>query len=211
MGLFSTIRTTHLVPVDLNCLLWFLEKKLADTCVALGHEAAAEQYYTAAVLRADAIQQYCWDDAAGFYLDFDFESGERSPHLTLAGVFPLFFNLAPLAAAERVAGILEGKFLQKGGLSTTLQHSGQQWDAPNGWAPLQWMAYQGLLNYGMDALAAAVRDRWTANCRQVYQHTGKMMEKYNVFGEGGEGGGGEYPNQDGFGWTNGVMLAMGKG
>ncbi|MEO6039840.1 MAG: trehalase family glycosidase, partial [Saprospiraceae bacterium] len=37
---------------------------------------------------------------------------------------------------------------------------------------------------------------------------GKMMEKYDVFGGGGAGGGGEYPNQDGFGWTNGVLLAM---
>ena len=208
VGLFSTIHTTDLIPVDLNCLLWFLEKKLADTCVALGDDAAAERYYAAAILRADAIQQYCWDETAGFYFDFDFKSGERSPHLTLAGVFPLFFNLAPLAAAECVAGILKEKFLQTGGLSTTLQRSGQQWDAPNGWAPLQWMAYQGLLNYDQHDLAAAVRDRWTANCRQVYQHTGKMMEKYNVFGEGGEGGGGEYPNQDGFGWSNGVFLAV---
>ena len=205
---FSSIRTTDLIPIDLNCLLWFLEKKLGDTYDALGDTAESDRYYAAAMQRADAIQLYGWDEHAGFYCDFDVKNGDFSPHLTLAGVFPLFFNLAPLAAAERVAGILKEKFLQTGGLSTTLQRSGQQWDAPNGWAPLQWMTYQGLLNYDQHKLAAAVCDRWTTNCREVYAQTGKMMEKYNVFGEGGEGGGGEYPNQDGFGWTNGVFLGL---
>jgi alpha,alpha-trehalase len=32
-----------------------------------------------------------------------------------------------------------------------------------------------------------------------------LVEKYVVIATGREGGGGEYPNQDGFGWTNGVM------
>ena len=34
------------------------------------------------------------------------------------------------------------------------------------------------------------------------------MEKYNVEDITKEAGGGEYPGQDGFGWTNGVYLAM---
>jgi len=31
-----------------------------------------------------------------------------------------------------------------------------------------------------------------------------MMEKYNIVDTTLQAGGGEYPNQDGFGWTNGV-------
>ena len=34
------------------------------------------------------------------------------------------------------------------------------------------------------------------------------MEKYDVSSTGTGGGGGEYPLQDGFGWTNGVTLKM---
>jgi alpha,alpha-trehalase len=34
------------------------------------------------------------------------------------------------------------------------------------------------------------------------------MEKYNVENTQLEAGGGEYPAQDGFGWTNGVVRAM---
>ena len=37
--------------------------------------------------------------------------------------------------------------------------------------------------------------------------TGKLLEKYDVE-ERAPGGGGEYPTQDGFGWTNGVTLAL---
>jgi len=205
---FATICTTDLIPVDLNCLLWFLEKKLADTCDILQNTTAAASYYTAAMARAEAIERYCWDEQAGFYFDFNFKTGKILSHYTLAAVFPLFFDLAPMSAAERVAAMLEEKFLQTGGLATTLHRTGQQWDAPNGWAPLQWMAYQGLLHYDFQDLAAEVRRRWLATCENTYHDTGKMMEKYNVFGEGGAGGGGEYPNQDGFGWTNGVFLAM---
>ncbi len=205
---FASIHTTDIVPVDLNCLLWFLEKKLAETYESGGQEALAEQYYAAAVLRADAIQHYCWQETAGFYFDFDYKTSAQTPHYTLAALFPLFFSLAPAEAAERVARIVEDKFLQSGGLSTTLHRSGQQWDAPNGWAPLQWIAYRGLLNYDLLRLATEVRTNWLNTCQNTYAETGKMMEKYNVFGEGGAGGGGEYPNQDGFGWTNGVFLAM---
>jgi len=120
----------------------------------------------------------------------------------------LFFGLATPEEAAQVATVLAEKFLQTGGLTTTLLRTGQQWDAPNGWAPLQWIAYAGLRRYKLDDLAQQVRDRWIATNARVYRETGKMMEKYNVFGEGGAAGGGEYANQDGFGWTNGVYLAM---
>jgi alpha,alpha-trehalase len=38
-----------------------------------------------------------------------------------------------------------------------------------------------------------------------------MMEKYDVVNANKKAGGGEYPTQDGFGWTNGVALALLKG
>jgi alpha,alpha-trehalase len=41
---------------------------------------------------------------------------------------------------------------------------------------------------------------------KVFRSTGKMLEKYNVENINLESGGGEYPTQDGFGWSNGVYL-----
>lgn len=125
---------------------------------------------------------------------------------------PLFLQLASPQQAGLVAQVLHQKFLQKGGLLTTLTTSGQQWDAPNGWAPLQWLAYQGLLNYGHDALAECIRKHWTTNLLAAFDRSGKFTEKYNVVQpHGAEAASGEYPNQDGFGWTNGVLYAMLQG
>ena len=103
---------------------------------------------------------------------------------------------------------IESDFLRGGGVLTTLNFTGQQWDAPNGWAPLQWMTIKGLRKYGFDETANEVKDRWLALNENVYKRTGKMFEKYNVDDITLHAGGGEYPLQDGFGWTNGVASAL---
>lgn len=97
--------------------------------------------------------------------------------------------------------------MRPNGLLATTQFSGQQWDAPNGWAPLQWMALAGLRRYGQHLLAQTIASRWLGVVDRVYQQTGQLMEKYDVC-EDRPGGGGEYPGQDGFGWTNGVAAAL---
>jgi alpha,alpha-trehalase len=73
---------------------------------------------------------------------------------------------------------------------------------------LQWLTYKGLKNYGFDDLANQLKVNWLSANKAIYQKTGKMTEKYNVYEQDLEAGGGEYPLQDGFGWTNGVYLAM---
>ncbi|HBT4642740.1 TPA: alpha,alpha-trehalase, partial [Klebsiella aerogenes] len=85
---------------------------------------------------------------------------------------------------------------------------GQQWDAPNGWAPLQWVAVEGLQNYGQKKVAMEVTWRFLSNVQHTYDSKQKLVEKYDVSSTGTGGGGGEYPLQDGFGWTNGVTLKM---
>src|ERR1700750_3010460 len=107
-----------------------------------------------------------------------------------------------------VATVIQKKSLRAGALVTTLVTSGQQWDAPNGWAPLQWMAIKGLINYHQPTLAHEIAKRWITLNVHTYQQTGKLMEKYNVVDIHQKAGGGEYPGQDGFGWTNGVLLQL---
>ena len=139
---------------------------------------------------------------------YDFIEDKFKTHFTLAAAFPLFFGVASAVQAGHVADVLREKFLKPGGLTTTCEFTGQQWDAPNGWAPLQWITYKGLLHYGLEELASQIKTRWTTVNLKVYEKTGKMTEKYDVWNEDGDASGGEYPNQDGFGWTNGVFLAM---
>jgi alpha,alpha-trehalase len=98
--------------------------------------------------------------------------------------------------------------LQPGGIVTTALRTGQQWDSPNGWAPIQWIAVDGLRRNGQAGLAEAIACRWLVNVQDVYRQSGKLVEKYDVVTTGRSGGGGEYPTQDGFGWTNGVVRKL---
>jgi alpha,alpha-trehalase len=204
----ATIHTIDMVPVDLNCLLYQLETILRDASAQAGMPKEADWYNTLATVRARQIQTTFWNEETGFYHDFDAVANQQTPMLTLAGVFPLFFNLATPQQAARVHERLKADFLQVGGWVTTLQHSSEQWDWPNGWAPLQWIVYQGLLNYGFTETARLGRDRWLALNDKVFKATGKMMEKYNVVDASLTTGGGEYANQDGFGWSNGVYVRL---
>jgi len=70
------------------------------------------------------------------------------------------------------------------------------------------MALTGLNRGGQRGLAREVAERWTRLNEKVFKETGKMMEKYNVADLNTPAGGGEYASQDGFGWSNGVYLAM---
>ncbi|AWX46096.1 Alpha,alpha-trehalase [Flagellimonas maritima] len=207
-GDFGSTKTSNILPIDLNCLLHFMESTIAKAYKFNGNDGAAKEFKSKANNRKKAIEKYFWNEGTGFYHDYNFTLDEMTPELTLAGAFPLYFNLSSTEKAEQVKTVLMDKFLKDGGLVTTLKNSGQQWDAPNGWAPLQWIAVNGLLNYGYEEEAKEVMERWLALNEKVYKNTGKMMEKYNVEDLTLLSGGGEYETQDGFGWTNGVALAF---
>jgi alpha,alpha-trehalase len=204
----KTIHTTEIIPVDLNSLLVHLEQTIAEACRLKGDQRCGSQYAALARRRAAALQKYCWNERKQFFFDYDFAAGKQTDVYSLAAVYPLFVRVAAGQQARAVARVLEKSFLQTGGLTTTPVRTGQQWDAPNGWAPLQWMSIQGLRNYGLQDLAEKVKRNWIGVNLKVYRDTGKMVEKYNVYDQTLEAGGGEYPLQDGFGWTNGVLLKL---
>ena len=191
-------------------MLLHLEQTLSEAYQLAGNSLKSGEYHSLSTKRKVAIKKYCWNEEKKFFFDFDFVEQKQKEHYTLAAAFPLFFEVAAPAQAISTSEILSKKFLKPGGMTTTVEFSGQQWDAPNGWAPLQWIAYKGLLKYGLVELANQLKSNWTNANLKVYQKTGKMTEKYDVWSDNAEASGGEYPNQDGFGWTNGVFLAMMK-
>ncbi|MFY0592815.1 alpha,alpha-trehalase TreF [Roseivirga sp.] len=201
----ETIRTTDLVQVDLNCLLYFLENLIAK---ASDNSDQHDNYSKMADDRKQAIQKYFWNSETSYYHDFNWVVGEQTSSINAAAAYPLFFEISSKSQAIDVAKTMEKELLKDGGLLTTNFESGQQWDAPNGWAPLQWMAIKGLRNYGQNNLANQIKKNWIGLNTKVFKNTGKMMEKYNVVDTNLLSGGGEYPVQDGFGWTNGVLLKL---
>jgi len=207
----TTIRTTELIPVDLNAVLYGMETAIAEWLPRVGRAEAGERYAALAADRREAINRYCWDPDAGFYVDYSWVDGDRSDRLTLAAVAPLFTGAATDGRAAAVADRLRSDFLRPGGLVTTLEDTGEQWDAPSGWAPLHWMAVTGLRRYGHDALADEVAERWVDLARRSFEETGRMAEKYDVRSVGETIDLGEYEPQYGFGWTNGVVTALSAG
>lgn len=204
----SSIHTTDIIPVDLNCLLVELEQTIADAYQLLKQPILARRFRKKAEERTQAIREYCWSSKNKFFFDYDFKGKKQTPHWTLAGAFPLYLNIASESEAQGAAREIKKRFLKDGGLSSSTATTGQQWDAPNGWAPLQWTTIQGLRNYGHHNLANEAKRRWIKNVTDLYGEHGKLVEKYNVVEPNVIAGGGEYELQDGFGWTNGVLLAL---
>jgi len=205
---FSSIRTTDLLPVDLNCLLFQLENTLAVAHDLAGNKTACAHFKKQAKLRSEALENFFWDESTGTFQDVDWVKSGQTGVVSLATVYPLFARLASKHQAQRVAAVLQRDFLKQGGLITTLVTSGQQWDSPNGWPCLQWLAIAGLRQYAHHGLAKDIKNRWLTLNEATFERTGKMLEKYNVMQPKLPPMGGEYTVQDGFGWTNGVYVAL---
>jgi alpha,alpha-trehalase len=203
----ASIQTTQIVPIDLNSLLYGLEQAIRAGCERAGERTCAAEFTRRAAARHRAIDRYLWNPQRHIYSDYRWTNGQSTSVLSAATIYPLFESLASAVQAQQVAQVVHDSLLARGGLAATQLTTGEQWDAPNGWAPLQWIAIRGLLDSGSSALAATIACRWLVNVTTAYQHSGRLVEKYNVVSSGG-GAGGEYPLQDGFGWTNGVTRRL---
>ncbi len=205
----GTIRTTAIAPVDLNTLMMHLEQALAKAYRLKGDQDDAERYTGLANTRGAAIRRLMWNAQAGFFADYLWQDGRQSDVFSAATVFPLYFGLATPDEAHAVAAALRQRLLEPGGLGTTATATGQQWDRPNGWAPLQYLAIEGLNAYGEHDLAREIADRWIQSNVRGFAAMWALVEKYNVEQRCCAGGaGGEYSLQAGFGWTNGVLAKL---
>ena len=205
---FSTIQTTDIVPIDLNALLYNLETVIMKGKILEKKLDEAAEYEKLASKRREALMRYCWSEDKQMFFDFDFQKYKKKEVYSLAAVFPLYFRMVTKREADKVADAIEKMFLRPGGVVTTLNNTGQTWDSPYGYAPLQWMTIKALRNYGHYVLADNIKKRWVDLNLKVYKSSGKMLDKYNVEDISIESGGSDYSAQDGFGWTNGVLLKL---
>jgi alpha,alpha-trehalase len=208
----TTIETINIIPVDLNCLMYKLEKILAKAYSLDGNAGQSKDFSAKAEKRFAAILKYCWNEKESFFTDYNWKKKTMINQVCAAGLTPLFVaeegNQFISSKADQIVNTVSKNLLQPGGLVTTTVPSGQQWDWPNGWAPLQWIAVRGLGKLGKEKVAKTIAQNWVSLNEKVFAATGKMMEKYDVVDTTKLAGGGEYESQEGFGWTNGVYLAL---
>ncbi|KAF4045741.1 Trehalase [Phytophthora infestans] len=211
----NTIRTSRVIPVELNAILHRVELNLATFHELLGNSDASARFRDAAKTRVRAMDAILWSESDGCWKDYLLDSREHSPVVSMSNYSPLWGGAFDASVASRLERIVislkRSGLVQEGGIQTTTSVTGQQWDAPNAWPPLQDIIIEGLLTAGTAtsrALAKSLVQTWVRAGFVAWQKTRLMFEKYNALQLGGVGDGGEYTPQFGFGWSNGVILTF---
>uniref|UniRef100_A0A915C2N6 Trehalase n=1 Tax=Parascaris univalens TaxID=6257 RepID=A0A915C2N6_PARUN len=213
-GKMGSTRTSSILPVDLNAIICGNWRLMADMYDAMDDHSSAENCRRNFDAMRHAIHQVFWNEECGCWFDFDIVSGRHVADYMDTNFFPLFtgcthdgFDPTKVVSYLCNTGVLS----YPGGLPSSLTASGQQWDFPNAWAPTTWVIIQGLRASGQQALARQIAQKWIRkNYNTWISSGGRMFEKYNVASTcvNAAGGGGEYEVQEGFGWTNGVILDL---
>jgi alpha,alpha-trehalase len=201
--------THHYAPVCLNSLLYKTEKDLEQISRWLGHTADVEKWNRRAEERKKLITRYLWDEKAGFFFDYNLQTGQRSSYRYATTLYPLWAGLATPEQAKAVAknlAVLE----RPGGLAMSPEETGAQWDLPYGWGNIEMLAIDGLRRYGFDADADRISYEFLSTVAENFRRDGNIREKYDVVKRSSEAHveAGYAMNVVGFGWTNGAFLEL---
>lgn len=200
------LHTTAIVPVDLNALMYNLELTIMKGKIIDKKLDEAANYEKLASIRREAIMRYCWSNDKKMFFDFDYQKYKKREIYSLAAAYPLFFKMVTKREADSVVYNIQKMLLKEGGLMATNNPTGQQLDAPFSNAALHYIAIQGLINYGHADLAADIKNRWINVNTTFYQSTGKILDRYNVESLNAEADSSAFSGQDGYGFSNGVLL-----
>ena len=201
----------HYAPVCLNTLLYVMEDDTGRIMETLGDTSAATMWRSRAASRRDLINTLMWDEEAGLYYDYNFRTRQRRRYDFATTFFPLWAGIASPAQAARLRENLS-RFEAPGGLLTSTEVTGNQWDAPFGWAPLQMIAVDGLRRYGFHEDANRIAAKFVSLVAKEFDEHGTIVEKYDVRRRESDVAAdikfGYSANQVGFGWTNGAVLDL---
>ncbi|XP_055963619.1 trehalase isoform X2 [Sorex fumeus] len=210
----SGIRTSRLVPVDLNAFLCKAEELMSQFYATLGNNQQAQKYRNLRAQRMEAMQALMWDQQRGAWFDYDLDEKQKNPEFYPSNLTPLWAGCFqdPKVVDQVLKYLEDNKILTyKHGIPASLKDSGEQWDWPNAWAPLQDLVIRGLANSDSKRakeVAFQLAQNWIQTNYDVFSRTSAMYEKYDISNGGQPGGGGEYEVQEGFGWTNGMALML---
>lgn len=210
-GIFNT-DVINYNPVCLNSLLYIMEIETAEILQLLGEPRARQNIWLdRAAKRQAVINRLMWDERDGLYYDFNFTTKRVRRYPFATTFYPLWAGIATPDQAARLVGNLK-QFERPGGLLTSVNVSGSQWDAPFGWAPLQLIAVEGLRRYGYTAEADRISVEFLSMVLADFIEHNTIVEKYDVERRDSDVAAGiKYgyaANQIGFGWTNGAFVEL---
>ena len=191
-------------PVCLNALLYGMERDMAKIERELGRGTSAAVWDRRARGRRVRVNRLLWDNKDGIYEDYDFVHRRLRHYPFLSTFYPLWTGLADRRRAARVVANLP-VFEHAGGLVTSTTKTGDQWDAPFGWAPLELIAVEGLRRYGYGEAADRVSVEFLSTILKSFRERRAVFEKYDVERRDAALGDlkfGYHSNEIGFGWTS---------
>ncbi|KAF5270983.1 hypothetical protein FQA39_LY18856 [Lamprigera yunnana] len=214
-GNLSYIQTKRVIPVDLNAFLCGAFRSISKLYKILHYPVEYLKWKSRFHLLRKAIREVLWNDQDGVWYDYDIGLSRPRKKFYPSNLTPLWSMCFDEAESHQL-GVSAVKYLRKndisdymGGVPTSRDETGQQWDFPNAWAPLVDIVVTGLETTGSPTAleeANVLAKRWINSNIIGYRQTGAMFEKYNAIVPGKYGSGGEYEVQSGFGWSNGVAL-----
>src|SRR5229473_185649 len=142
-----------------------MEIQTAEIMSLLNRESDAEVWRTRSRDRASRMNRLMWNAQDGLYYDYDFVHRRVRRYAFLTTFYPLWAGVASQQQADKVVRNLP-LFERPGGLQTSTFQSGDQWDAPDGWAPLHWIAVQALRRYGHGAEADRISKKFLTLVQQ---------------------------------------------
>ncbi|XP_055854744.1 trehalase-like [Episyrphus balteatus] len=216
-GNLTDIKTRSIVAVELNAILYWNAKIIAEFYLLDNNGEKSAEYEGKAARILEAIQAVLWNEEAGVWLDYDLINKKPRNYFVPTNLSPLWTKAYNRADSEKISKSVI-KYLKDlkidsypGGIPNTLQHSGEQWDWPNAWPLMQYIVVEGLANLRTTEateMSKLFGYKWVQSNYQAYLSTNAMHEKYDASVFGGTGGGGEYETQLGFGWSNGVIIEL---
>ncbi|CAH0562445.1 unnamed protein product [Brassicogethes aeneus] len=216
-GNLTNTKTRYIVPVDLNALIYWNADIISEFYDVLGNESRSNYYRKIADEWLEAVDEVLWHEEVGSWLDYDLYNGVKRDYFYPTNIAPLWTGCFSKVGIEQRTKLIM-KYLQNknimnfpGGIPTTVEHTGEQWDFPNAWPPLQHIMIVALNNSGdsnAKRLAFEIAEKWVRSNYKAFEASDGMYEKYDSTVQGGHGGGGEYEVQKGFGWTNGVIMDL---
>ena len=215
----QNLNVRRVVPVDLNVFLVQMEENIAFFADKLNRPDIRAEFLEHARKRREAVESVLWDPTQMQWKDFLLEtytateesggvmSGCLSEQVVASNYLPLWLGMGDAHGSAIIGSLKASGLVLPGGISTSLVESGQQWDHPNAWPPLQHMLIEGVARHD-EPFAKSLAHCWLQSNLKCFKATGCMQEKYDARCPGQAGSGGEYTVQAGFGWTNGVALVL---
>ena len=175
-------RCKDFCPLDLNCYLYMYEQNFAFFYQELGM-VNESKWISLAEKRKALVNKYLYNSADGLFYDYDYANKKLSKILAGSEMTVLWSELATKEQAATIQKIALPRLEYAHGIVACEpgeRKYSYQWDYPNGWPCIQYLAIKGLLNYGYKSDAKRVAAKYVNMVTTVFNQTNNLWEKYNV-------------------------------